>query len=69
MRPATFWPRRARSSTSRPLGLSLNWFGTISLLTHRTKPDPGAGEVLTDDFAPVDVYVADGPQWKKGDDR
>ena len=31
--------------------------------------DPGAGEVLTDDFAPVDVYVADGPQWKKGDER
>jgi spermidine synthase len=40
-----------------------------ALLSHRTEPDPGAGEVLTDDFAPVDVYVADGPQWKKGDDR
>jgi spermidine synthase len=39
------------------------------LLTHREAMDPGAGEVLTDDFAPVDVYVADGPQWKKGDDR
>jgi spermidine synthase len=39
------------------------------LLTHREAMDPGAGEVLTDDFAPVDVYVADGPQWKKGDER
>jgi len=39
------------------------------LLVHRSELDPGAGEVLTDDFAPVDVYVADGPQWKKGDDR
>src|SRR5262252_34215 len=39
------------------------------LLTHRSELDPGAGEVLTDDFAPVDVYVADGPHWKKGDDR
>src|SRR6266481_5525763 len=39
------------------------------LLAQRSELDPGAGEVLTDDFAPVDVYVADGPQWKKGDDR
>ena len=39
------------------------------LLARRSELDPGAGEVLTDDFAPVDVYVADGPQWKKGDDR
>jgi spermidine synthase len=39
------------------------------LLAQRSEPDPGPGEVLTDDFAPVDVYVADGPQWKKGDDR
>jgi len=39
------------------------------LLTHRSELDPGAGEVLTDDFAPVDVYVADGPHSKKGDDR
>jgi spermidine synthase len=39
------------------------------LLANRTELDPGAGEVLTDDFAPVDVYVADGPQLKKGDDR
>ena len=38
------------------------------LLAHRSELDPGAGEVLTDDFAPVDVYVADGPLWKKGDD-
>ena len=39
------------------------------LFTHRSELDPGVGEILTDDFAPVDVYVADGPQWKKGDDR
>src|SRR5579871_3285419 len=39
------------------------------LLMHRTELDPGPGEVLTDDFAPVDVYVADGPQRKKSDDR
>jgi spermidine synthase len=36
------------------------------LLTHRAEFDPGAGEILTDDFAPVDVYVADGPQWRGG---
>src|SRR5713226_5336510 len=34
------------------------------LLVQRSELDPGAGEVLTDDFAPVDVYVADGPQSK-----
>jgi spermidine synthase len=39
------------------------------LLANRSELAPGPGEVLTDDFAPVDVYVADGPQWKKGDDR
>jgi len=39
------------------------------LLAQRSELDPGAGELLTDDFAPVDVYVADGPQRKKGDDR
>jgi spermidine synthase len=39
------------------------------LLAQRSELDPGPGEVLTDDFAPVDVYVADGPQRKKGDDR
>ena len=39
------------------------------LLANRSELTPGPGEVLTDDFAPVDVYVADGPQWKKGDDR
>jgi spermidine synthase len=37
------------------------------LLAQRSELDPGAGEVLTDDFAPVDVYVADGPQRKKSD--
>jgi predicted membrane-bound spermidine synthase len=39
------------------------------LLTHREEFDPGAGEVLTDDFAPVDVYVADGPQWRGSEPR
>jgi spermidine synthase len=39
------------------------------LVAQRSQLDPGAGEVLTDDFAPVDVYVADGLQWKKGSDR
>jgi len=39
------------------------------LITNRIDPDPGTDDVLTDDFAPVDVYVADGPQWKKFDDR
>jgi predicted membrane-bound spermidine synthase len=39
------------------------------LVARRSDLDPGAGDVLTDDFAPVDVYVADGPQWKKGDER
>jgi spermidine synthase len=39
------------------------------LIANRSELDPGPGEVLTDDFAPVDVYVADGPQWKKGDER
>ena len=39
------------------------------LLAQRSELDPGTGEVLTDDFAPVDVYVADGPQWKTGGGR
>jgi spermidine synthase len=39
------------------------------LLAQRSELDPGTGEVLTDDFAPVDVYVADGPQWKTRGDR
>jgi spermidine synthase len=39
------------------------------LIRQRTELDPGAGEVLTDDFAPVDVYVADGPQWKRAGER
>jgi spermidine synthase len=37
------------------------------LLTHRSEMDFGLGETLTDDFAPVDVYVADGPQFRKTD--
>jgi predicted membrane-bound spermidine synthase len=36
-----------------------------SLIAQRAEPQPGTEEVLTDDFAPVDVYVADGPQSKK----
>ena len=39
------------------------------LLAGREDFVPGPGETLTDDFAPVDVYVADGPQWKKGEER
>jgi spermidine synthase len=43
------------------------------LLTHRAEPDnesgAGPGETLTDDFAPVDVYVADGPQWRGSEPR
>jgi len=39
------------------------------LIAQRSELDPGAGEVLTDDFAPVDVYVAHGPQHKKGGDQ
>jgi spermidine synthase len=39
------------------------------LLASRSELNPGPGETLTDDFAPVDVYVADGPQFKKTDDR
>jgi spermidine synthase len=39
------------------------------LLAGREDLVPGPGETLTDDFAPVDVYVADGPQWKKGEER
>ncbi len=39
------------------------------LLAHRTELDPRPGEVLTDDFAPVDVYVADGLQRKTRGDR
>jgi spermidine synthase len=44
-------------------------FALPELLSRRAEPEPGAGDVLTDDFAPVDVYVADGPQWKKYEDR
>jgi len=39
------------------------------VIAQRSALDPGAGEVLTDDFAPVDVYVARGPQWKKRADQ
>ncbi len=44
-------------------------FPLPELVTQREAYDPGRGDVLTDDFAPVDVYVADGPQRKKSDGR
>jgi spermidine synthase len=42
-------------------------FGLPGMVAGRTEMDPGPGETLTDDFAPVDVYVADGPQFRKTD--
>jgi spermidine synthase len=69
---ATDAPRSAQALERRAEDLQNKYgfrYPLPALLTHRMEPDPGAGEVLTDDFAPVDVYVADGPQWKKGDDR
>jgi hypothetical protein len=44
-------------------------FALPTLVEERTDMDPGPGEILTDDFAPVDVYVADGPQGRKYDGR
>ncbi len=44
-------------------------FPLPELVTQREAYDPGRGDVLTDDFAPVDVYIADGPQRKKSDGR
>jgi spermidine synthase len=69
---ATDAPRSAEALERRAKELQHQYafrYPLPDLLTHREAMDPGAGEVLTDDFAPVDVYVADGPQWKKGDDR
>jgi spermidine synthase len=40
-------------------------FALPELIAQRSEMNPGPGEVLTDDFAPVDVYVADGPQSRK----
>ena len=69
---ATDTPRAVEAVERRAVELQKKYgfrYSLPELLTHRSELDPGAGEVLTDDFAPVDVYVADGPQWKKGDDR
>ena len=69
---ATDAPRSAEALERRARDLQDRYgfrYPLPDLLTHREELDPGAGEVLTDDFAPVDVYVADGPQWKKGDER
>jgi len=69
---ATDTPRATHAVEKRPLELQKKHgfrHSLPELLAHRSDLDPGAGEVLTDDFAPVDVYVADGPQWKKGEDR
>jgi spermidine synthase len=69
---ATDTPRAVEAAERRAVELQKKYgfrYSLPELLTHRSELDPGAGEVLTDDFAPVDVYVADGPQWKKGDDR
>jgi hypothetical protein len=69
---ATDAPRAIEAAERRAAQLQQKYgfrYSLPELLAQRSEPDPGAGEVLTDDFAPVDVYVADGPQWKKGDDR
>jgi len=69
---ATDAPRSAESVRRRAEELQKKYgfrHPLPDLLASRSELDPGAGEVLTDDFAPVDVYVADGPQFKKGDDR
>jgi spermidine synthase len=39
-------------------------FALPDLIAQRAELDTGEGETLSDDFAPVDVYVADGPQRK-----
>jgi len=69
---ATDAPRSAESVRRRAEELQKKYgfrHALPDLLASRSQLDPGAGEVLTDDFAPVDVYVADGPQFKKGDER
>jgi spermidine synthase len=69
---ATDAPRAIEAAERRAAELQKRYgfrYSLPDLLAQRSEPDPGPGEVLTDDFAPVDVYIADGPQWKKGDDR
>jgi spermidine synthase len=69
---ATDTPRAIDAAERRAAELQKKYgfrYSLPELLAQRSQSDPGPGEVLTDDFAPVDVYVADGPQWKKGDDR
>jgi spermidine synthase len=69
---ATDAPRGIEAAERRAADLQKRYgfrYSLADLLAQRSEPDPGPGEVLTDDFAPVDVYIADGPQWKKGDDR
>jgi spermidine synthase len=69
---ATDAPRAIEAAERRATELQKRYgfrYSLPDLLAQRSEPDPGPGEVLTDDFAPVDVYIADGPQWKKGDDR
>src|SRR5262249_7715661 len=69
---ATDAPRAAEAVERRAAELQTKYgfrHALPDLLIHRAELEPGPGEVLTDDFAPVDVYVADGPQWKKGDER
>src|SRR5579871_2485580 len=69
---ATDAPRALEAAEQRAMELQKKYgfrHALPELLAQRSQLEPGPGEVLTDDFAPVDVYVADGPQWKKGDDR
>jgi spermidine synthase len=69
---ATDAPRAIEAAGRRAAELQKKYgfrYSLPELLAQRAEPDPGSGEALTDDFAPVDVYIADGPQWKKGDDR
>ncbi len=69
---ATDTPRSAEALERRAQSLQAKYHfrhALPELIMNRTDPGPGTDDVLTDDFAPVDVYVADGPQWKKYDDR
>jgi spermidine synthase len=69
---ATDAPRAIDAAVARAVELQKKYgfhHALPELLAQRSQLDPGPGEVLTDDFAPVDVYVADGPQWKTGGDR
>jgi spermidine synthase len=67
---ATDAPRAAAERRAAELQKKYGFRHSLpELLAQRSELDPGSGEVLTDDFAPVDVYVADGPQWKTGGER